>query len=445
MIYTQFLEKILLPIGSIISKNNFSSYLRFLRLCDTKNENELLELQARKLLLVLQNAKDKSQFYKSIDFNSTEVNTLSILKKFPILTKEILKNEAEKLLTKPKDTLIKCCSSGSSGVMSAVYLTPQELGVAQATQLHWWNWAGYKSGEKLLQTGMTPKRGVVKSIKDCLFNTIYIPAFSLSEKEILSILNSIKNDKYTLAGYASSMYVFAKIALKYNLNITFKRALSWGDKLFDHYRENITRAFKCKTFDTYGCSEGMLISAQKDLDFQYIMTQNVYIEIVDDNGNEVPDGQIGHVLVTNLNAFAMPIIRYKLGDLAVKLPKEKYPTKRDFAYPLLKMIVGRDTDLVKTPSGKVLIVHTFTGILEFYPEIKQFRIIQKNINGIDVEYIPCVGFTNKVIETLKKELYEKISEKEETFVINFIEVTTIAPTKSGKPQIIESFLHKSKS
>jgi phenylacetate-CoA ligase len=189
--------------------------------------------------------------------------------------------------------------------------------------------------------------------------------------------------------------------------------------------------------ETYGSAEGLMMAAQKDLEQMYIMTPNVVVEILDDNGNEVKDGEMGHVVVTNLNAFAMPLIRYRIGDLAIKLPGENYPLKRELNLPILQKVIGRDTDLIKTQSGKYMVVHSFTGIFEHVPEIEQFCIIQNVLAGITIQYIPAVTFTVDCLVIIKEKILENLKENLE---IKFQKVEQIQPSRSGKPQIIISNL-----
>ena len=102
--------------------------------------------------------------------------------------------------------------------------------------------------------------------------------------------------------------------------------------------------------------------------------------------------------------------------------------------------MGRETDIVRTPNGKTLIVHSFTGIFEFYPEIKQYKIIQTALDKIKIEYITdnYFPFTNDTLIEIK----DKIAVlTQESLKVNFEKVDTIAPTKSGKPQIIVSLIN----
>lgn len=233
-----------------------------------------------------------------------------------------------------------------------------------------------------------------------------------------------------------------KTALENNIDdLYFKGIISWGDKLFDQYRKNLQAAFHAPVYETYGSSEGFLIAAQYDLDYMYIMSPHVYLELLDDHDQPVKDGEMGHVVVTRLDARSMPLIRYKLGDLAIKLPLEEYPQNRKLHFPLLKKVIGRDTDVVKTKSGKVLVVHSFTGIFEYYPEIRQFRIIQDFPEAIQIEYIPRVSAIQGVLDKIKEDIYSKTGTRDE-LEITFRQVKEIPPTKSGKPQIILSRLGK---
>jgi len=439
MLNNILLEKVALPLGDVLTGGSFCKELKKLREQDKYSEKEIEKLQVKKLDTILHFALSNCNLYK--DINIKENNPEKLLKHFPILTKELIHSKTDELLTKNKNDLIKQSSSGSSGLQTVVYFDKKEQSIQRAYQIRWWEWAGYKIGSPLLQTGITPKRGVIKKIKDVLFKTYYLPAFAHSEKEVMEALKwAKKKENVTLAGYASSLYVISKMADKNSMNFSFKTAISWGDKLFQHYNESIKKSFNVKVHETYASSEGFMIASKKDLDFLYIMSPNVYVEIVDDDGNEVEDGEMGHVLVTKLDSFSMPMIRYKIGDLAIKLPREKYPKNRELPYPLLEKIVGRDTDLIKTRTGKFMVVHSFTGIIEHFEDIEQYSVIQRELEGIEIEYIPSNNFNKKVLSKIKLEILNYLNEDD--FEIKFTKVNEIKPTLSGKPQIIRSYIKK---
>ncbi|MGL2962663.1 hypothetical protein ACSVH2_02450 [Flavobacterium sp. RSB2_4_14] len=437
-VYTKILKLIILPISEFIFGIPLTKEISDLDKQTRLSEIEIEKLQKDKLANVLNHSVKNSIYYRNLNIEIDVNNPIASLKKFPILTKSILKTDTDLLLTQPKEKLLKNGSSGSTGEQTIIYWSKKEQTLNRATQLLWWHWAGYTIGDKLIQTGINPKRIGLKKYKDFFFRTKYIPSFSHNKDDIIKVLKSInKNENYVLAGYASSLHVIAKIAEENNLKIKCKSAISWGDKLFDHYKKSISESFFCKTYETYGSAEGFMIGGQKDLEYMYLMATNVFIEILDDEGNEVEDGNLGNVIITNLNGYAMPLIRYKIGDLAILLPKDSYPKKRELNLPIIQKIIGRDTDIVKTPSGNFLVVHSFTGIFEHIPEIRQFCVIQKNLSGIEIEFIKDKGFNANILDEIMTKIQNSLNEP---FEIKFKEVGEIKSTNSGKPQLIISYL-----
>jgi len=435
-VYTIILKNIILPIGERIFVTNYLSNIKKYRNITFNKEYEILEYQKNKLIEILSNAIDNTLFYKEKVELYSELEPIDLLKKFPIMEKTVLRENIDNLLTQEKNKLICNSTSGSTGIQTNVFISRDEQSQIRAVQTLWWEWAGFKIGEPILQTGLATSRSLEKKLKDFFFKTYYLFAFGLNKENVQEAFKWSRKHKPFLGGYASSLFVLSQLA-KEEKPIKFKSAISWGDKLFDHYKKNIEKVFGCKIYETYGAGEGLMLASQKDLDYMYIMSPCVYIEILDDDGNEVPDGELGHVVVTSLIHKAMPLIRYKLGDLAIKLPRSEYPQNRELALPILKKVIGRETDIVKTPLGKKLIVHSFTGIFEYYPSIKQFCVVQENIKGLNIQYIPGINFESSVLDELKSRLLELIDEP---FEIEFELVEEIIPTKSGKPQIIISKL-----
>ncbi len=434
------IENVIFPIGDLLMGTQVRKQLLIQRKYAQLKEDEIALLQDSKLTSLLNHATTTCEYYKL--FYNEKLKGSEWIKQFPILSKQIALKENSKLISSnyQLENLIKYESSGSGGIRSVVYIDKKEQSIMRAILINWWEWNGYYIGKPIFQTGMSPERGFLKSLKDKLFSTFYFSAFGLDEKSILAALNRIDNKmKMHLFGYASSLYEIAKVANKYKIDIQFDLAMSQGDKLFDHYVKEINMAFKCNVVEDYGLNEGFMIGQKKDLPYFYVYTPNVYLEILDENNNPVPDGHMGRIIATKLDGFAMPLIRYDTGDLGIMLPKEKYPQKRDLPFPLLEKVVGRNTDIIRTEDGKTLIVHTFTGIFEFFPEIQQFQVIHNNIESITFKYIPSVNFDQSVLIKIEKLFRERTQSNINIF---WEKVNEILPSKSGKPQIVINNLIK---
>ncbi len=441
LMYTHFLNKVLLPLGSIFFSGNYSRYLNVWESYDKMSEEDLHKLQQERLQKMLNYAKTHVPYYAEL--NIPENTRLS---HFPVLTKEILRNESKNLISKKMklEKLDKNFSSGSSGIQSFTYMTKEHKAYLRALQTHWWKWGGFTPGEPLLQLGISPQRTFVKKLKDVFFRVHYLNAFSLTEKSMKSALKTVsKKSPKHIAGYPSAIYELAKYAEKEGLHTSFKSLISFGDKLFSHYHPHFNEAFDTpKVINTYGCAEGILAACQNDLPYYYIMAPHVFIEIVNDKNEKLQAGEHGHILITCLTNFAMPLIRYKLGDMGTLLPKSEYPEHRRYNYPLLKELTGRETDILKTPNGRVLTVHSFTGIFEFYPEIYQYAIVQTQANVLTIQYITdSANATNlKCLPEIENKINSLTNHSME---LHFQKVSSIENSPSGKPQIIRSLVKRS--
>ena len=434
-----FLEKIALPLGDLILKSNFTKRLKFWRSFDNLSELELEKYQDKQLKTQLLYAQKHLSRYREIKIDTNKKGN-EIIKSFPILTKDDLRSNPLSLQVKTQQNFSKIYSSGSTGVSTWVSMDKSDLISIQSLSIHLWELCGYKVGCPILQTGISPQRSRLKKLKDIFFDVYYVSAFSLNDDDLKRICSKLsRKNNYTVVGYPSSLNIIAGYAINKKIKLNVKTVIGLGDKLSDHHKKSIQLAFRCKVHETYGSSEGFQIGFQSDLDYMYLYSPQVYLELLDDENNPVKEGEIGNVVVTRLDNKNMPLIRYKLGDLAIMLPKNKYPLNRKYNFPLIEKVIGRNTDVVILPDNRKLIVHSFTGIFEHISEIKQFKVVQKDKEGITVYYIPDKNFEKEVLVSIKEKLQKIILD--DNFKITFIEVTTIQGTKSGKLQMIESHIY----
>jgi len=441
-LFRNLFTKSLIRLGDFFLGGEYISSLKKWNHYDNLSESSLAKIQSENLQKILLHTAKTVPFYQRY-FAEYPALHPDQLTDFPILTKELLRSQQEALVSDKYDvkTLHKNYSSGSSGVQSFSYVEKKYRYYIQGLQGHWFLWSGYRFGDPVMQFGISPNRVFPKNIKDLLYNVSYQNSFSLSEADLEKAYYTLvrKKIKYII-GYPSAIHTLAKWMIRHHKTHALNAIVSLGDKLFEHFKTDFNIVFhQPKVVDTYGCAEGLMMGCSLDHPYYYEMSPHVFIEIVDADGNPVKDGELGSVLVTSLTNFAMPMIRYKLGDLAIRLPKEKYPKQRKFQYPLLEKIVGRETDVVLTTNGKTMVVHSFTGIVEYFPEIKQYQIIQRQKEEIDFLYITDehFDFSELTLEKIKIAI-DQLTDGQ--LNVNFIQTKEIAPSPSGKPQIIVSDL-----
>ena len=437
--YQKIIENIIYPMSDKLMGLSIKRDLGKNKKIQWYKTQKLNFLQKKKLYRILTHCNNNIPYYQKIfhDYSlNINGNIYQELGKIPFLTKKIIRKYLPNdLIDKRRKVYTVEKTSGSSGEQGVFYLDRQAFSKIIASQTLFWEWAGYRFGKRALQTGINPERGLKKYIKDQLLLIKYADAFKINEEIIKNTLEPFRKKKNIhFIGYPSSIFSYAKLAEKLEINdVSFESVISLGDKMFSNYRYLIEKIFNTKVFDTYGAAEGLMIAGECHYHKYHILSSHVYIEIVDEDGNTVPDGTLGQVVVTSLDNYLMPLIRYKIGDLAIK-SKIHDTCECGRSFQKLDKIIGRDTDILYTPKLKILIVHFFTGIFEHFPEIRQFQVIQKNKGeSIQIKYIKGVNFSKNILENIKNKIYKRA---EETFPITFHEVSEIKPSPSGKPQII---------
>lgn len=436
MIYSYFLEHIILPVADRINGTFFLRELKKYRKTVNLTKEELSILQKEKLKKILLHARSNSSFYSGVT-TSEESDAETMLKTFPVLKKRIFRENLPDIVTKSNlDGLHVIRSSGSTGPPGKVYFDNTEISIGRAIQVLWWEWAGYKIGNSILQTGVNLKRSREKAIKDVLFKTTYIEALSHDENQILEILTKLEKHPIDhFVGYASSLYLFAKVAKANEIkDVRFISIISLGEKLFPNFRELIEDVFGCKVFDTYGASEGFRIASQCKEGNYHFMMPHLYIEIVDENDIEVNPGETGTILITDLDNYTTPMIRYELGDMAVKAVEQK--CKCGMNLPMFGEVTGRSTEFLETPGKKFITVQTVVRVLKQFPMVEEFRLTQVEKNLFELEYT-----SKSELGVVENSIVEQFNTMfEEVLNFRFIKVDQVPKGPTGKFQLIRNKL-----
>ena len=138
--------------------------------------------------------------------------------------------------------------------------------------------------------------------------------------------------------------------------------------------------------------------------------------------------------MTGVQTCALPIfIRYRVGDVGIDGDGRLCPCGR--GYSTMNSIQGRDTDVVVTPSGKRLIVHFFTGVLEHFKEIDSFQVVQEAPDAITLRIVPAnhanPDVADRIVEKLKQTGASDLN-------IEVVFVNQIPLTPGGKRRFITS-------
>ena len=437
--YGNVFRTVVFPIMELYNRTTIKKNLDFLNKSQWWKPEELVELQNKKLRALVMHAYRTVPYYHKIfkenNIRPDDIKTKNDLKKIPFLTKDLIRENLSDLLARniPKSHYIKCHSSGSTGEPLKYYISKEAYSQGWAQTFRCWNWAGYNLGNPYVKISLNPRTTSIKKIQDKLMNCTFIYGLDINKTTIEDELNKIKKSKSKIIrGYASSMYVLAKYLEKIeHPDINLNAIMTTGDNLFSHYREAIESQFKCKVFDGYGGESTPIAFECEEHNHYHICDENVIVEFLRKN-ELASSGELGEIVFTNLDNFAMPFIRYMIKDLGVPLDEICSCGK---GLSLMKSIEGRDTDIVVTPEKKFIFVQTFTVLFKSIDGLEQFQVIQEKIDKLEVNLIKNDRFRDENLDYIKNEIQTYVGNDMD-ININFIK--SIPPTKSGKRRFVIS-------
>lgn len=270
-------------------------------------------------------------------------------------------------------------------------------------------------------------------IKDLLSNRYRFTIFDLSDSVLEKILKKFQNKKFDyINGYTSSIVLFAKFLQKKNIVLTsvcptLKCCVVTSEMLFYEDKLLMEKQFGVPIINEYGASELDLIAFQNPNNEWQVNSETLFVEILDDKDNILPNGEEGRIVITSLYNKAHPFIRYDIGDIGI------LDEKSTFKKPILKKLIGRTNDIAILPSGKkspgLTFYYVTKSIIEDDGNVKEFIIKQTKIDTFEVEYVSEIALTENQIQDIEKAI-ETYLEKGLTFTFNRKE--KLERSKSGK-------------
>ena len=270
-------------------------------------------------------------------------------------------------------------------------------------------------------------------IKDFLSNRFRFSIFDLSDEILEKMLKKFRDEKFVyINGYTSSIVLFAKYLQKKNIVLTsicptLKVCMVTSEMLFEDDKILLEKQFGIPIINEYGASELDLIAFQNTRGDWQVNAETLYVEILDDNNQPVPNGTSGRIVITSLYNKAHPFIRYDIGDIGIL--DEKNTLKK----PILKKLIGRTNDIALLPSGKKSPGLTFyyitKTIIEDDGNVKEFIIKQTKIDSFTIEY---VSEKELGLEQIKKMEQAIALYLEPNLKFSFFRKTTLERSNRGK-------------
>jgi phenylacetate-CoA ligase len=358
-----------------------------------RQEKEIIKLQTEALKKIIAHAYDTVPYYRGVfderGLKPHHVKSLDDLTLLPVLTKDnIRENYPHRILSDTVDW--NQCSprmtSGSSGKKLEVVLDLKGAALYRLMQLRQLLDVGYRPWDKISYIRYSPPITKIALQNLKLFRRMYIPLEWSPERQATEI---IETRPQIINAYPSVLYLLARtIGQDGGKSLHLKFLMSNSELLTGQTREFLEDVFQCKVYDDYSCLEFSAIGSECRMQKLHVASDNVIIEVLDKDNNRVPPGKPGKIILTALNNFSMPYIRYEIGDVGI-LGDKKCMCGRNF--PVLESILGRCDDFIAMPSGELIDPQTIVFQIEVIKEVREFRVTQHEDYNLKVQIVPEAG------------------------------------------------------
>lgn len=379
-----------------------------------------------------------------------DVVDLTRFGKVPPLTRSLLQNSPESLKSDDLSARdwYKNSSGGSSGEPVAV-IQDQDYnatGIAMTETYH--GWVGRNSGEPLIKLWgsdrdvLTGTLGWRNKLSGFVRNQKWANSFKMSEAAMSRYLDWIRQYRpVVIEAYADSAFELARFA---NARATqfsgVKHVITSAGTLHPFMREEISRAFGCPTLNRYGCREVGDIAGERTANgglevFDYCNL----VEVVKADGQPCQEGEEGDVLVTNLTNFAMPLIRYRLGDRAVVGKASDGPLR---LVERLETISGRCTDAFIMRDGTTVPGIFFVYFLTVVHEkgwMRKVQIVQRDYDDVLINMVVKTTPAQSALDDIAASLRILVGQ---SCSIRFETLDDIPALKSGKHSYVVSLVKR---
>jgi len=375
-----------------------SKYLNLIYLLRNEHRSldELIHYQTAALKKLVRHSYCTVPFYKKL-FNQhylhpDDIQSVDDLSKIPIIDKKMLNmNSLEDLISKryKRENLIRVTTSGSSGMPLEFFIDHSFDQYRKAQFLRPY----ISNGQRLWDSSISfsyhkePKKKWFQHFGLMVDHRVF------SGTDLGAQIKAIQDIRpAVIRAYGSLLNILSNKISDENITIPKPRLIfTDSEVLMPEVRENIENIFRAPVIDIYGTWETDNIAYECQYHKGYHITIDSVIMEFLKNGKPVNPNEEGEIVVTVLNNFSMPFIRYNLNDIS-SYSRDQCPCRRTF--PLINQIKGRTNDYMITEDGiKISFFnYYFKGLA---PHVYEYQIIQEEVNSFTVFIVPGKSYSGE--------------------------------------------------
>lgn len=388
-----------------------------------RSPERIAEVQRRRLEALLRHAWEQVPYYREVLESCGVVREgrvkLERFTEIPFLTKDIIRAEGDRLRARALPRGRKAYANASGGSTGEPVRFWQDSGYWDTTiavRTYHFSTAGKQLGEREMKIWGNERDlfegtlGWKATLQNWAYNRRFEQCWHLPESQILKILRDIDRWKPTLLWcYRDGIDAVAKYVVEHGLRPPAPAAVILGGAtVYPYMAEVIERAFRCPAISAYGSREVGAVACQcLERSGHHIASHANVVETID-AAEEPVVGQDGELVITPLANYAMPFLRYRIGDRG-RLTHDACACGRGF--PLLESLSGRMVEVLINAKGEQVDPIYFIQLLAVIFNrglVRKFQVIQDEDRALTLNLVLETGVTREVAQPNLDEVLEKI-------------------------------------
>ena len=441
-LYNSLVSSVIFPLQEKLKGHTTLSVRQAMEKSQWWSTEQLHAFQLKRLKTLLKNVADTVPYYQTLfsdaGFSPDHIRELDDLSRLPFLTKQDIRENLEALKTTQAKDLSRFNTGGSSGEPLIFFIGNERVSHDVAAKWRATRWWDVDIGDPEIVLWGSPielsSQDHVRIWRDRIFRSKLLPAFEMSAQKIDGFLQEIQKMRPDmLFGYPSALAFIAQHAQKQGVrmdNLGIKVAFVTAERTYDWQREIITDTFACKLANGYGGRDAGFIAHECPAGSLHLTAEDIIVEVVDNQGNVLPVGERGELVVTHLATRDFPFIRYRTGDVGVLSDKTCACGR---GLPVLASIEGRTTDFVVAADGTVMHGLALIYTVRDLPGVREFKIIQESTQRTRVLLVANDEFGRASVDRIKADFKSRLGESVEIIVDR---VDEIPAERSGKHRYV---------
>lgn len=422
-----------------MTEHSFPNLVSILYRNQRKSPERLSRENLKQLGVLLRHAHEHVPFFRALwdahGVRPDDIRSLADLPKLPMIDKESVVAAGNEAIDRRLDpeALDKMSTSGTSGRAITMRRVYSEMRLVRRSYLRSLFLNGARPWHRnvtMASTWLSNKKGLF--IKTFAKTRHIYPKDTIDQQ--IQTLHEFK--ARNLMGQTGGLYLLAREILRRGETFPLKLLAPTGATLMPQMRQAMREAFRTEPRDLYGAVELGAVSWQCKRGNYHVDADRMLVEIVDSDGNPVPKGQTGQVVCTTLHGYSLPLIRYRLRDVASMSTETCDCGVR---FPLMNAVQGRINDFLPTPTGELVSPHYLYHIFDHVggSPVKEWRIIQHAPDRLTYEYVPEDNFNASALEGGMNVIRERFGSG---VTVEARQVDSVPMTPNGKRTCIVSEL-----